>query len=96
MSERLACCVLGCKRTCNNIKGYSDFLCSKHWPMVTPYMRRRHSRLARLYRKRFGDNAYWTYPAGSEKRLEAVKLERLCRKAWSICKAQAIERAMGI
>lgn len=96
MSERLACCVIGCRRTCSGDKGYTDFLCGTHWPMVSPHLRRRKSKLFRLYRRRFGDNPFWKYKGGSPDRLECVKLMRLCNKAWERCKVQAIERAMGI
>ncbi len=96
MTDRISCCVPFCRRTCRNDKGYTDFLCQKHWPTVSRHLRRRHSKLDWLYRRRFGENPYWHYKGGSPDRLTSLKLGELCRKAWDRCKIQAIERAAGI
>lgn len=97
MAERISCCVPFCRRTikCEGPGNY-EWICGKHWMLISPTLRRRKYRLFRLYRRLFGDNGYWAYPAGSPKRLEAVRLDRLCDKAWDRCKAVAIERAAGI
>jgi hypothetical protein len=63
---------------------------------VSTVLRRRKSRLFRRYRHLYGDNGFWHFPPGSPKRLAAIKLDRLCRKAWERCKRAAIERAAGI
>lgn len=96
MSDRLSCCVPFCNRSCRNDKNYSEFLCAKHWPTVPCHLRRRHSKMARMRRRLFGDNSYWTYKAGSPERLKCVRLDRICGKAWAQCKVAAIERAAGI
>ena len=50
----------------------------------------------RAYRRRFGNNPFWSYPPGSPERLAAVAAEKLCVTAWERCKGIAIERAAGI
>lgn len=96
MTDRISCCVPFCRRTFKNDEGCTEVICGKHWRLAAPHLRRRKTKLFRLYRKRFGDTPFWEYPAGSPKRLEAVKIDRLCDRAWKICKKQAIERAAGI
>ena len=96
MSDRIHCCVPFCRRTTKDDGHVSEFLCSNHWPTISPHLRRRESKLRRLYKRRFGDYAFWHFPAGSPKRIEALKLRRLYEKAWERCKSQAIERAAGI
>ncbi|AJD41011.1 hypothetical protein RGR602_CH01672 [Rhizobium gallicum bv. gallicum R602sp] len=59
-------------------------------------MRRRDSKLVRLYQKRFEKNQFWELKTGSPERRAAVRLAGLCAKSWSACKKQAIERAAGI
>ena len=93
---RVSCCVPFCRRTFKNPDGHTETLCGKHWRMASPTKRARKSRLGRAYKRRFGNNGYWAYPPGSEKRIAAAKLDRLCRKAWEACKRQAIERSAGI
>lgn len=97
MSDRLSCCVPFCKRTRHNREGYSsEWICGPHWRAIRPALRRRKSFIFRRYKRRFGRNGYWAYPAGSPDRLEAVRLDRLCDKVWDSCKKAAIERAAGI
>jgi len=91
--ERVPCCVPFCRRT---IKGRGEWICGNHWPAVSTVLRRRKARLFRRYRYLYGDNGFWHFPPGSPKRLAAIKLDRLCRKAWERCKRAAIERAAGI
>jgi hypothetical protein len=64
--------------------------------MAPASWRRRKTRLDRLYQQRFGDEPFWKFPADSVKRIATIKLDRLCRKAWSQCKRAAIEVAAGI
>jgi hypothetical protein len=94
MNDRLSCSVPFCRRTIKDDGG--EWICQRHWMAVSPTMRRRKYLFFRRYKKRFGRNGYWLYPAGSPDRLEAVRLDRLCRKAWEACKRAAIERAAGI
>jgi hypothetical protein len=102
--SRLRCEVPFCKRTRGRRKGdaadpdpaHEQWICGDHWRRVSPHLRRRKARLERLYRRRFGDASFWTFPGGSPKRIAAVKLDRLCRLAWERCRRQAIEHAAGI
>lgn len=96
MAERLSCCVPFCRRTRHNREGYREWICAVHWPMVPTRLKRRRQKVDRLYRRRFGNNAFWTYKAGSPERLECVKLDRICAKAWEACKRAAVETAAGI
>ncbi|MER8923379.1 hypothetical protein [Mesorhizobium sp. LNJC384A00] len=95
MTQRLACCVPFCRRTFKD-DGSSEIICGNHWRAVSTHLRRRKYKLYRRYRYLYGDNGYWAFPAGSPKRIAAVKLARLCDAAWMRCKRQAIERAAGI
>lgn len=92
---RLPCCVPGCQRTFKD-DGSSEILCGVHWRGAPARLRRRVQKLRRLYRARFGDNAAWTYPAGSPQRLKAVQGARLFSAAWDACRDAAIQKAMGI
>lgn len=96
MTDRLSCCVPFCKRTRHNREGFTDWICSVHWPAVSKTLKKRRSKLDRRYRLLFGSNPFWAYKGGSPERIEAVKLARICGKAWDACKRQAIERAVGI
>lgn len=94
--HRVHCCVPHCKRSYKNDDAHVETLCGKHWRLASPILRKRAARLFRAYRKRFGNNHFSAYPAGSARRLEAVRLHNLCFQMWERCKKQAIERAMGI
>ncbi|MDQ0510915.1 hypothetical protein [Ancylobacter amanitiformis] len=94
MTTRLQCCVPFCRRTTKD--RHDEWVCGKHWSAVPQRERRRLARAGRWYRKRFGQNAAWTYPAGSPKRIEAVRFDRHWRKCWERCKRAAIEAAGGI
>lgn len=94
MTDRLTCCVPFCRRT--RKPGPSEWICSVHWPMVSTTTRRRKAKVYRMYRREFGREPYWTFPAGSRERIRAVRLDRLCGKIWDRCKREAIERAVGL
>ncbi len=102
MTLRLACIVPGCKHTRGQRKGETpieegeEWVCGDHWRAVPSYLRRRKARFARLYRKRFGDDPFWQFPAGSPKRIEAVRIKNLRARSWEQCKREAIERGLGI
>jgi hypothetical protein len=97
VTERIKCLVPFCRRTVDGDRfAGCEVICGKHWRMASATLRRRHSRLSRRYRRKFGDSAYWTFPAGSAARIEALRLDRLLRKLWDRCKASAIEAAAGI
>lgn len=99
---RLRCVVPGCGRTRGQRKGEppiredEEWICGAHWQALPAFLRRRKRRLVRRYRRAFGDTAYWQFPAGSANRLAAVRLDRLLRQVWAICKRGAIERAVGL
>ncbi|WP_226576432.1 hypothetical protein [Acuticoccus sediminis] len=100
MTDRTPCAVPFCRRSRGIRKGETrpaeEWICGDHWTLVSKHLRRRFAKFSRLYRRRFGDVAFWTFPAGSPKRIEAVKITRLWRESWERCKRQAVERAMGI
>lgn len=96
MADRIACCVPFCGRTCRGDPIRHEWVCGAHWRSVSAVLRRRKARLFRRARHLYGDNGYWAFPAGSPRRMAAVKMERVCRMAWQRCKKQAIERAAGI
>lgn len=96
VSDRISCLCPGCRRTYHNREGYNEWICGNHWRLVSPTARRRYSKLRSRYKRRFGTNGFWHYPAGSPNRIEAVRLDRLCGKAWEKVKIQAIERSVGI
>ncbi|CDX19846.1 conserved hypothetical protein [Mesorhizobium sp. ORS 3359] len=94
MAKRVACCVPFCRRT--RKPDCREWICGPHWLTVPPHIRRRKFKLFRRYRYLFGDQFWGAFPPGSPKRIMAVKLDRLCLKAWDRCKRVAIERAAGI
>lgn len=94
LGDRIKCLVPFCRRT--RKPDCTEWICGVHWKMVSAVSRRRKSKVFRCYRRRFGNYAFWKFPAGSPQRIEAVRLDRLCSKVWDRCKRQAIERAVGI
>lgn len=46
--------------------------------------------IARRYRRQFGDQGYWAFPPGSEKRIAAVDLDREWRGIWDQIKQAVI------
>lgn len=98
---RIGCCVPFCRSTRGDRNGDPlvrgmEWVCSKHWRMVPRRDRARLSRAYRWYSRRFGENASWTYPAGSPNRISAVRYGRHWRRCWERCKRAAIEAAGGI
>jgi hypothetical protein len=96
MTDRLACSVPHCHRTRHNREGFSEWICATHWQMVSKHYRRRYSRFRRAYKRRFGDNHFGAYPCGSPDRIAALRLDKICVRAWAACRRQAIEIGMGI
>lgn len=95
-SDRVACVVPFCRRTAKRTHADQEVICGKHWRQVPEARRRAYSRLLRAYRRRFGSNAFWTYPPGSPLRLECLALARRCDVIWTAIKKAAIERAAGL
>lgn len=97
MTDRIACCVPFCRRTRKNDGDGGDWICSIHWrgvPRMT--VKQPLFKVVRQYRRKFGDEPFWAFKAGSPDRIEAVDLTREWEEAWEACKASAIERAAGI
>lgn len=91
---RTTCLVPGCSRS--TAKPHDEWICGKHWRAVPRAARLTLSSIARRYRRQFGENGYWTFPAGSEKRLAAVEADREWRAAWAACRDAAVaEHFMG-
>ncbi|GHG24491.1 hypothetical protein GCM10017322_23090 [Paracoccus aerius] len=63
--------------------------------MAPKEMRATYSKARRNYRKRFGDNAYWHYPAGSEMRLAALAANKALWEAWRRCLDDVTGRCMA-
>jgi len=98
--NRTRCCVPFCRRTRGIRKGEtelpSEWVCGEHWSAVPKRERRRLSRAYRWYTKRFGNNAYWSYPPGTPDRIGALRYSRHWQQCWERCKRAAIEMAVGI
>lgn len=95
MSNRIACCVPFCRRTAKR-EAFTEIICGKCWRKAPKARRQVYSRLLRRYRRRFGNNCFWTYPPGSAERLECVALTRRCDVIWAAIKKRVIERAAGL
>lgn len=79
-SERIPCAVPGCGRSRSPDSTWAEFICPRHWAAVD----RRSRRILHLLHRRIRR-------LGSSPRLVALE-----NRVWSICKHQAIERAVGI
>lgn len=97
--DRIACCVPFCRRT-TEAGAFREWICGKHWRLVssrTKRWRRRADRLAARADARFsqeysGQGGTWT--EAQLNRTRAAK--RLAIAGWERCKREAIEAAMGI
>ncbi|WP_018266476.1 hypothetical protein [Methylosinus sp. LW4] len=96
---RLPCCVPFCRRTIGADKGYSEWVCPKHWRLVSRETRAAYAlarrRARRIIARKPIYREYWRLPAGSPARLSAVAMWRRVDSVWERCKRQAIERALG-
>jgi hypothetical protein len=99
MTERCACLVPGCRRTTKRLFPAHEWICGKHWPLVSRWTKRRRSRAVRLFL--LAEARFMKLHAEQGgvtdtqiERLEAIR--RLRDRAWERCKAEAIEKAMGI
>lgn len=50
MTERLTCCVLGCRRTTG--KPFKEWICAIHWKLISKTTKRRRAKLRRLAKTR--------------------------------------------
>lgn len=90
--DRHRCIVPFCRATTG--KYGSEWICSKHWRMTPKDLKANVRRIAREYRKQFGDVYFFQFPAGSEKRIAAASMDREWRIAWDACKDAAIYNSM--
>lgn len=80
---RVPCEVPGCGRTFKTDFEDQRVICGKHYRAIPAWMRRRSTRLRRLYRK-------WPdFP-------KADRVGKLANRWWDRCRDRAIEIAMGI
>lgn len=92
---RQRCCIMGCNRTFKD-EGFTVVMCGGHWRMAPAHMRKRHAKLVRRYKREFGNNGFWDYPPGSEKRLAALRLAKMRDRAWDMCRKAVEQRSLGI
>lgn len=59
MADRLACCIIGCRRTCRNDKGFAEWICRRHWSVVPKSMRRAYSTVKRRRKTPAAINRIW-------------------------------------
>lgn len=96
MSERIRCLVPHCRRTFKSDGGDDEVICGKHWRAIPLAIRKAKTDAHRIYRRRFGSNPFWSYPAGSPERIACVEAGQACADTWKAAKEAAIERAAGI
>ncbi len=83
---RVACCVPFCGRTAPDDGQFTEILCGRHYRLARPALRRRLTRVRRLYRR-----AAMRGDAGAVERAG-----RLDCAIWQAIKREAIEVAVGI
>ena len=83
MTARLPCSVPFCRRTTATGR-FAEWLCANHWPLVSPALKARKRKAARLLRQ------------ARLRGLEKPMIEARAAQIWERCKAEAIERAAGI
>ena len=83
---RVPCCVPFCGRTFADDGQFTEVLCGRHYRLARPALRRRLTRVRRIYRRAMtrGD----TVASG--------RCERLDCALWEAIKKEAIEIAVGI
>lgn len=99
MTDRTPCCVPFCRRT-TKAGAFSEWICGKHWALVskrTKRWRRLADRLlarsdSRFNRQYAAQGCTWTEP--QLQRVDAAR--RLANAGWQRCKREAIEAAAGI
>ena len=96
MTARLRCLVPYCRRTRGPHKGelpideWEEWICGPHWRLVSQATKAEKNEAFRLFRKA----ARILDPAHREKVLGRLGFR--AARAWEKCKAEAIERAMGV
>lgn len=96
---RLLCCVPFCRRT-TAAGAFREWVCGKHWRLVSPRTkrwRRRADRLAARADARFSQQYMQQGCTWTEAQLaRALAARGLAIAGWERCKREAIEAAMGI
>lgn len=91
--DRVPCCVPHCGRTCR--KGeYIEFLCSKHWPLVSPFLRGEKFATERVWRRLFA--GLDPDEMSHDRKAQRDRAYNSMTAAWAACKRAAIERAGGL
>lgn len=102
MTHRTPCSVPFCGRTiaAEKIAPHTDWVCSKHWALVSRTLKRQYRvarrRARKVLRHRPEYAKYWLLPPGSPGRLSAVDMWARLYGCWKRCKTDAIEKAMEI
>lgn len=91
MADRCHCLVPYCRRTTGKLDADDPWICGQHWKLVPRWMKRRRTRLYRLWKKAGGSDTSWP-----EQPPKARKALRLYWAWWAKIKKTAIERAVGI
>ena len=83
---RTPCCVPCCRRTFANDGQFTEVLCGRHYRLARPALRRRLTRVRRLYCRAVmrGDTR------------SAERAQRLDWALWAAIKKEAVEVAVGI
>lgn len=99
MTNRIHCCVVGCKRT-RKPNPFPEWICGVHWKMVSKKTRAEHRASNYALRRAILINpmvsTYWKMKPGSPERLAAVQMWATSAEIWERCKIEAVERAMGL
>lgn len=96
---RVKCCVPFCNRTHRNDEGFREWICQRHWSLVSNRTRRwkkLSEKIARRASERF--KAQYEEQDGYldpqlDRAMAAIELKD---KIWERCKREAMERAGGI
>lgn len=88
MSRPCLCLVPFCHHTTGRVDAHEEWICAKHWRLVPRWMKRRWSKIRRLWRKAGGD--------GKPKDPQVVRARIAYWRWWDRIKIKAIERAVGI
>jgi hypothetical protein len=98
VSDRVQCCVLGCRRTTG--KPHAEWICAKHWSAVPKAMRAEWAaekrKARRILARKPAYAEWWVFPAGSSDRLAAVRLWGKMHAMWAKCREAAMEAAVGL
>lgn len=101
MSARIACIVPHCRRTVSADKYPGcEIICAKHWRLISRRTRASKARAERRHRKlvRLWERANGRRDAHASARLARIihRSNSACGRAWTRCRVEAIEAAVGI